>query len=207
MLRFLKLGVNKNNMLLTIAIVLSSPCYSQAVYFKIKAGSNISNIRSGGGSTRAGYRLGFHCGGLALVKLSSRVALQPEISYSTQGRKYSSTFSNSTTILNYINLPVLFQLKLGTGFRLQAGPQIGFLIAAKVKRDGQVYDLDIKRSYRLVDIAYSGGLCYLNQSRIGVDVRWVRSLIPITLGPHEQNNNVFQLGLFYDISKGHNSKQ
>jgi hypothetical protein len=94
----------------------------------------------------------------------------------------------------------MVQLKLTTVFQLQAGPQIGFLIGAKNKYGGNDYDLNIKRSYRLVDIAYSLGLGYLNKSRVGFDVRWIRSLIPITLRGVDLNN-VFQVGLFYQISR------
>jgi hypothetical protein len=188
----------KKKILFAVTIFISSLGYTQNVSFGIKVGSNISNIRITG-TSKTGYRAGFHAGGLAHVKLSRQFALQPELTYSTQGYK-SGGFRNSTTILKYINLPAMVQLKLTTVFQLQAGPQIGFLIGAKNKYGGNVYDLNIKRSYRLVDIAYSLGLGYLNKSRVGFDVRWIRSLIPITLRGVDLNN-VFQVGLFYQISR------
>jgi hypothetical protein len=57
----------------------------------------------------------------------SFLALQPEAVYSSQGAKYTVNGAEHTLSLNYINIPLQIQYMFDNGFRLQTGPQAGFL--------------------------------------------------------------------------------
>lgn len=81
------------------------------------------------------------------------------------------------------------------GLRLQAGPQIGFLVNAKSKYGNS--EVDIKSAYKSTDFSFPIGLSYLTKSGLGFDGRWVPGLNDIQNSGPSTANNVFQFGLFY----------
>ena len=180
----------------TVLILMSYVLLAQHASFGLKAGANFSNIFIKDNSTK--YSTGFHVGGLSHIHLSRKWAMQPELVYSQQGGK--TTFNNveTTTHLNYINIPVLFQRMFGAGFRLEAGPQIGFLINAKDKY-GSI-EKDVKSSFKTVDFSFPIGIGYSTKSGLGFDGRWVPGFSNIWESGVSKANNVFQLGLFYHFA-------
>src|SRR5512143_3993926 len=112
-----------------IALLLLSLCTlvkAQDTHFGIKAGLNISNLKVEDGADY-NAKAGFHIGGLAHVHLSRHFAIQPELTYSTQGGKDGNVKWN----INYLNMPVLFHIMTGTGFRFETGPQVGFAVSSR----------------------------------------------------------------------------
>jgi hypothetical protein len=85
------------------------------------------------------------------------------------------------------------------GFRLEGGPQIGFLLNAKRKSGDVTVDYD---GFKSTAFSIPLGLGYLTSSGVGLDARYVFGLSNINdseNGPTIQSN-VFQLGLFYQLS-------
>src|SRR5215212_1260980 len=120
-------------------------------HFGLKAGFNISSLKVDGGNDYK-PKVGFHAGGLAHIHISTHFAVQPELLYSAQGGEDNN---DSKLSLNYLNLPVLMQYMTGTGFRLQTGPQLGFLLSAKSK-EGHV-EVDVKDDLNTIDVSWSFG--------------------------------------------------
>jgi len=178
-----------------IALVVASSIQAQHASFGIKAGVNIASLKGEDNSTDS--KVGLHAGGLAHIHLSKRWAIQPEVLYSSQGGKQDILNNTQKINLDYINIPVLFQFMFDNGFRLQAGPQVGFLVNAKSKLGSAT--TDIKDAYKTVDFSLPIGLGYLTSSGIGIDGRWVPGLSNISEGSGDVKNNVFQIGLFYQF--------
>lgn len=155
----------------------------------VKAGVNAYNIHNDNG-VKYDSKLGFNIGMLAHIHFNSRFAFQPEIVYSSQGAK----LGNDTYKLDYINIPVMFQYMYDNGFRLQAGPQIGFLTKTNLN--------DISP----IDFAIGLGASYVVPSTgFGVDARYNLGLTNIhKSGTVSSMNRGFQFGLFYIF--GHNSR-
>ena len=120
-------------------------------------------------------------------------AVQPELVYSSQGAKYSNGSNNTTFKLGYINIPVMFQYMFDNGFRLEAGPQLGFLVSAKAN------STDIKDQVKKVDFALGVGVGYIHEpSGFGVDARYNLGLSNINENSSvKSTNRGFQLGVFY----------
>lgn len=116
-------------------------------------------------------KLGFHVGLMGHIHLADPIALQPELVFSTQGSK--------NTNLNYINMPLLFKYMYNNGFRLQVGPQVGFLVGAKSKiNDVQT---DVKENFEGVDLGVTVGISYVNPAtNFGFDVRYNHGLTDIS---------------------------
>ena len=150
----------------------------------IKGGLNFYNIHNDN-STSYDQMTGYHLGLLGHIHHDSQWALQPELLYSAQGAKNHN--------LGYINIPVLIQYMFDNGFRIQAGPQLGFLVSS---------DDDI--DYNPVDFALSVGVSYVVPSTgFGVDLRYNHGLNDINKSSDvKATNRGIQFGLFYLF--GHN---
>jgi len=165
----------------------------------IKGGVNVYNVHNDN-DTEYDSKAGFHFGLLGHIHFDSQFAIQPEILYSAQGYKNGDTKYN----LNYVNVPVLFQYMFDNGFRIQAGPQLGFLISAKSKDNNTT--VDIKDNYKPIDLGASIGASYVVPSTgFGIDARYNIGLSNINkTGTVNSTNRGVQFGVFYIF--GHNSK-
>lgn len=163
----------------------------------LKGGLNVATL-SVSNNSNIDPRISAYLGGLAHIHISKEFAVQPEIFFSGQGAK--STVSNvvNKANLNYIQVPVLLQYLIGTGFRLETGPQVGFLASAKQKA-GDV-TVDVKNSYKKTDLAWVFGAGYLTSTGVGFDARYNLGLSKINNdnGP-KVSNRVFSVGLFYQF--------
>ena len=162
----------------------------------IKGGLNLFDIQSDDNSSndmKAGIQLGL----LGHFHLTETLAFQPEVVFSGQGAKTSSGILDSKLKLDYINVPLLLQYMFDNGFRLQAGPQIGFLIAAK--SDTNENEIDVKSNFKSVDFGLGIGGGYVHPpSGFGVDLRYNFGLSNINENDAvKSTNNGLQLGIFY----------
>ena len=83
------------------------------------------------------------------------------------------------------------------GFRLQAGPQAGFLISAETKNNGT--STDHKDDLKPIDLALSIGASYIYPpTGVGVDARYNMGLSNINENSSvNSTNRGFQVGIFY----------
>ncbi len=169
----------------------------------IKGGVNIYNVHNDN-SINYDPRVGYHFGLLGHIHLNNHFAIQPEIVYSAQGAKYKVESETAKFNLDYINVPVLFQYMFDNGLRLQAGPQVGFLIGAKSKINSNT--TDVKNDLNSIDFAVSIGASYVfPPTGFGIDARYNLGLSNINNnGTVNSTNWGFQFGMFYIF--GHNSK-
>ncbi|MDX5338425.1 MAG: PorT family protein [Cyclobacteriaceae bacterium] len=79
-------------------------------------------------------RVGFHAGVYADLMSESAISIEPGIFYSVKGTQNDDAI-NSRAILNYVDIPVLFRLRVGEGFNVFAGPQFSFLSGSKFEGD------------------------------------------------------------------------
>ena len=167
--------------------------------FGIKGGVNIANLKIDGLGD-GDSRTGFHVGGLAHIHVTPKFAVQPEIMFSTQGRRETIAGNKYETNLSYINIPVLAQYMTGSGFRLQTGPQLGILVDAEAGLD-EGPETDVGDNYKTPDISWVFGVSYLTDSRIGFDARYNLGLSNINdAGTRDIKNRVWQFGVFYQFA-------
>lgn len=175
--------------------IASSTVFSQEVHWGLKAGVNFSNMETNG-ATELNSRMGFHGGGLAHIHMSDHFAIQPEVVYSNQGADIDEL--DSRYKFGYINVPVMFQYMFKNGFRIETGPQAGFLI--KATRDDGNSESDIKDNINSFDFGWSFGLGYITKSRVGIDARYNLGISDLNENPSlKYQNRVFQVGLFYQF--------
>jgi len=171
---------------------------SQSVHFGIKGGMNASSLNYEGNSDMQ-TKIGFNAGVLAHIHTGNEFwAFQPEAYYSSEGAKSKSN-SNVKTDLGYLNVPVLVQYMFNNGFRLEAGPQVGFLMSAKSKVNDN--STDIKNSMQSAVFSIPAGIGYLTSTGLGFDARYNFGISNInkSTGRAKTRSNVFQFDIFYQF--------
>lgn len=108
----------------------------EKVTFGVKAGVNYANVWDEQGEDfEANPRVGFAGGAFLRLPLGKYIGLQPEILISQKGFQGSGTllgtsYSFSRTS-NYVDIPLLVQLKPGERFSILLGPQYSYLTSQK----------------------------------------------------------------------------
>lgn len=199
--RVLKLFYMKWIISAVLAILVThTTVLSQQTHFGLKAGLNAASLNVDPGQN-LDSKLGLHLGGLAHIHISRHFAVQPEVLFSMQGGK-SDGNDDVKLKLNYINVPVLAQYMFKDGFRIQTGPQVGFLVSSKMKINDTEFDVD--DTYNGIDFSWALGAGYLFKSGFGVDARYNFGISDITDdGGSDVKNSVFQLGVFYQFMHKH----
>ena len=163
--------------------------------FGVKGGINVASI---GGNTYTGLggltsKVSFHLGGVVEIPFSDKIAVQPELLYSSQGSSWDFGTGDSNLKLDYINVPVMGKYYIFKGLSAEAGPLVGFLIASNEDDDDRFKKLDvgiaIGASYRLNEniffgLRYNKGIANIN----GEDFNDLKS-----------QNNVFQIFAGYSF--------
>jgi hypothetical protein len=175
---------------------IAAAATAQHANIGVKAGLNIYTIHTNN-NTAYDSKTGLNLGLMAHIHLSRQIAFQPELVYSGQGAKYTIAGITTALKLDYINVPLLLQYMFDNGFRLEAGPQVGFLASAKSETNN--IKTDIKNNLKSVEFGLGFGLGYIHPpSGFGVDARYNLGLSNINENTSlKSTNNGFQLGVFY----------
>ena len=190
--------------LVVIVLAMSQLVFAQGFQFGVKGGANISSINDENlvPDAQTDPRLGYHFGVLGHFHLSKNWGLQPEVVYSTEGAKYSYPTYTGKTQINVINIPVLLQFMTGPGFRIETGPQLGFV--TKANFEDQNGTRDITEQSKTI-VSWALGLGYLTKSGFGIDGRFnlgLTNLYKEDLYPEDvrAKSRVGQIGIFYQFN-------
>lgn len=165
--------------------------------FGAKGGVNFSSI-SNKGYDDTKTRTGFHAGLFANMPISDNFSIQPEVLYSQEGAKvtYNSGKSHNQLNLDYIQVPIMFQVRPVKQFYIEAGPQFGFLVNAKAKGDVAVGNniaanttLDVKDQTKSFNFGLGAGLGYDITENIGIGARYNFGLSDINKNGNTNINN------------------
>lgn len=198
--------------ILAMAIFGFGSVHAQEFKFGPKVGGNLSTLTGDAISDDVEMKFGFHVGAVAEIKFTDKLALQPEVLYSLQGAKTSDTFDEfgflykdeSKVNLSYINVPVMLKFYPVKQFFIQAGPQVGFLVAAKSKDESTITapdntittestTTDIKDQLKTVDFSFNAGLGFDFTENFFIDARYSIGLTNIYDAP-----DVFGFGTEFD---------
>lgn len=180
--------------------LLAGGANAQKAHFGIKGGMNASSLNYSPSNSDLETKIGFNAGLLAHIHTStSHWAVQPEIYFSSEGAK-SKANKDSKLNLDFLNVPVLVQYMFNNGFRIETGPQIGFLLNAKSKTNSG--STDVKANYKKANFSIPLGLGYLTSGGLGFDARYNFGISDInnTNSALKVHSNVFQFGIFYQFS-------
>jgi hypothetical protein len=185
--------------LFVLVLMLSASIIASAQFkFGVKAAANFATTNGEGDE----MKVGFSGGVLGQVKFSERWALQPEVLFNMQGPKGTVNGVDVKTNLAYVAIPVMVQLHVAEGFFVEAGPQLGILVSAKLKASSgsNSASVDVKEGFETVEGALNMGAGYeLQNIPLGFFARSSIGLTSVTkkgYGDPDLRNLSFQLGAF-----------
>jgi len=168
---------------------------AQDFAFGVKGGVNVASV---GGNTYAGItglssfssKISFHVGAVVEIPISEKLAVQPELLYSSQGTKWPVNSSGSNLKLDYVNLPIMVKYYIIEGLSAEAGPLAGFLLSTNSN----------KEDFNSLDIAVGIGASYKIGDNLFVGLRYNKGITNINKDSDfngTNQNNVFQVSAGY----------
>jgi len=209
----------KKIFLLTVSMLLVCCCIEAQISAGLKIGLNFSALKGDGYSSPDQKALmGMTVGGLINYAINEEFSVQPELLYSREGTQWKGTYEQKN-LLNYINIPLLVQYDNPSGFYGHTGPQIGFLLSAKMKYkepdlpgigtvgddqpgSSQFETRDIKGIYSGSNFSWTFGAGYRHESGLGINARYNLGLSNV-LGKHGDgkiHSSVFNIGIVYMLT-------
>jgi hypothetical protein len=193
---------------LVIAVAFSA-AFSQGVSGGIRAGMNVANLSSSVGSVPQGVsvttadtntKVGFQFGAYLKIMTSEKFGIQPELIYSQMGAS-APTGQTGSLNLNYLSIPVLLRFNVTKNFSLQAGPQLGVLLAASQSNGSTT--IDTKDATNATDLGGAFGFG-LDFGKFNVGARYYLGFSNLIKDlpagfDIKQKTNAFQLVLGYQL--------
>ncbi|HUW05102.1 MAG TPA: porin family protein [Williamwhitmania sp.] len=168
-------------------LILVVGANAQNIRFGLKAGLQSANYSGDDAGLDARFAVLF--GGFAQFPMHGNFTFQPEMIFSLQGAKQESLDKNINAW--YLNFPLMFKYNLAKRFNVEAGPQIGFMIGAKL--DGN----KISDQFKTIDFGVNFGVAYRLTSKVDMGLRYCVGVTDVTDNPSNLYNRVLQLSLGY----------
>jgi hypothetical protein len=182
----------------------------------VKGGFNFATLS---GADDAKLRASIHLGGYLNYPISDMLSFQPELLYSSVGAKFSESGSEpdgfggtaeydakQTVKLNYLSIPLMFRYNVGS-VNLEAGPQLAFFMAGKVKtkvewsymgESGSETETEDADGVNSLDLGLNIGV-NKDFDKLNVGLRYSLGLTNINDGDDKVTNNVLQLSASYKL--------
>ncbi len=218
----------KKQTLLILMLMCSYAAFSQLT-LGVRGGINYANFTGsevkewGFANVNPTAQIKFHLGGYLDYVLTDQISIQPGIFYSAKGPKYDGTtevydFNTGESMmasivykkrLGYIDIPILVHFHINESFSVFAGPQVSFLVSAKVKNEAttEVLDMlgleeneDVKDSYRGVDLGLPIGVAYDFGNGFNLQLNYDIGLIKIAKGYDYDGGNGDNK--YFDVKNG-----
>lgn len=198
----------KKLLLSSFVMVLAVYSYGQGISGGVKAGMNFANQKftSQGVSLDTKAKPGIHGGVFVVAMINEKFGVQPEALFSVQGSRWDFSGDDSKFKFNYITVPVLLRYNITEMISIHAGPQIGFLMSAKLEdEDGD--EEDIKDDIKGTDFGAATGAEVILPMGLGFGARYVIGFTNnaednADLDDVEIKNRAFQLYAFYRLFGG-----
>ena len=155
---------------------------AQTFHLGLEGGANFASaLGTDVGSVKSSM-LGFVGGGFLELNFGNSFAIQPEVLYEQKGGQDSS--GNQAVHLDYVEVPILFKLSLGTpGINpaVFVGPAFNFNVLAQFTQSGNTSDITDANSS---DIGLVGGV------EVALDKFFVSGRYELGLDNVSQNRNI-----------------
>jgi len=170
--------------------------YSQDARWGIRGGINGASEITGKGET--GTRLGIHVGAIMEKAISRGTDIQLGFLYSMQGATTEIGSTTYTDMLDYINIPLIFKFYVNKNrrFSIDAGPQVGYMISAKLSYGSSTKNVYNNKNLQKIDASIGLGISYKFNNNLDLIIRGTGGLTKI-FENLEHKNSVVQIGVGY----------
>jgi hypothetical protein len=163
----------KRIILLTCCAMLFTAGFAQV---GVKMGVGVANVpyKDFDHKARSSFNIGFYF----QQPLSKKIAVQPELIYTLKGYtapifQFADTSQVKMSVLyQYLNLPVMILFDVSNKFRLEAGPELGYLMRASG------YSSNAFSSEKF-DLGLAAGAMFKLSDRLSLDLRYTHGMLKI----------------------------
>ena len=183
----------KNLCFLILLCLTCTLTQAQKIIPGFKGGLNFTNVTNIPGDNRISGHLGL----FLHTSIAKDWAFQPELLFSGQGERFWWSDARHTWALNYITIPLMFQFYPVRKFYLEAGPQLGIMVAAHDKGPNG-YSVSIMDNVHKTDATLNLGMGYYFNRTTGVYFRYgigLSDITPSDVDHYTYSNRVLQLGM------------
>jgi hypothetical protein len=178
--------MRKITLLLALAILASTALLAQSSTRKfswgLKSGVNVSRIATNDASYEdLGNRAGFIGGAFFIFREHKKIAIQPEVFYSSLGATYNRLGRQNVLRLNYVSFPILARYQLNRRFVALAGPQFDVIAMATRIQQTEPLNDNVSENYRENNFSAAVGIEYWPLRRIAIAARYVHGLNNISM--------------------------
>jgi len=152
-------------------VLFSNVLFAQGFELGIKGGADVQKIS--GVSFKEEFAYGYHLGAYTEIKLSKTFSIQPELYYSAATMNKGNSFDTLYTSIDpkkikfgYMNIPILFNIKLSDKVKLQVGPRYGILSNTNLS-----IKANAEKALKMGDFSFVSGI-QLQYSKIRVYARY-----------------------------------
>lgn len=142
--------------------------------YSLRAGFNLSSLKTENKSDYEKLKPGFHIGGAVAFPITEYISVEPGLLFSTKGESYKYSGINSSINLNYLEIPINGVYKVDIGGKdvlINAGPYLGISLGGKQrmsnegdieknKLEPETIDYGLNAGASLLIDSYSIGLNY-----------------------------------------------
>ncbi len=192
--------------ILTICIAITGNALYAQSGFGAKAGANFSKLQFSSKNYSTKSVVGVHAGLFYKIGIGEKAGIQPEINFSTEGNKWSTTTTTGKVYESQVRVPIVFQYSVFKGIYVEAGPQYSLLVSIKQSKNGGDKE-DIREFYKLGNFGYAFGAGFRfpgNLSGLRAGLRYNGDFSKINsepVGGGELKNSVVQVSVMYSFSK------
>lgn len=197
-----------------LVFIISAATYAQSVSIGPKVGISRSTITVDGNSniTTGDSSVGFHAGLFAHFSFLG-FFVQPEAIFTSTSGEIRINEPGNTQVqavqeltYNKVDIPIMLGAKVGTIFRVNAGPSFSILLDKDARSEGTVQE--IRQDFNRATVGYQIGVG-LDINRLMFDLRYENNLSPlgneISIAGEDFNtdmrNNLYILSLGYKLFK------
>jgi hypothetical protein len=178
----------KKILLFFIAFLIFNSLIAQRFNGSVFAGISANQVD---GDTQGGYKKPGFVGGVTVeTALSEILGAKIELYYIGKGAKQQiDGVEEFNTSLHYVEMPFLLCLKPIAKGEIDFGPAVSYLISSKLKNYGEIVD---GATYDIHNFDFSAmlSIIYFISDKIGVNVKFNYSIVPIKNDPNWFNNNI-----------------
>lgn len=151
--------------------------YGQSFQWGIKGGGNLTTFMGSKTSTYSSWstQAGWNAGVFTNFMLGNHFSISPEVLYTREGAKITTTTSennvnvnsNSHLNLDYISVPVMAKYRFTGGLFIETGPEINFNVSSSKWQNQSVKDIT-----NAAEFAWGLGVGYQSPIGLGIGLRY-----------------------------------
>ena len=192
--------MKKSFIILTIFLFVSTCLQAQSFHIGFKGGANLHKID--GIPFRDKFTFGYQIGAYTSIGITSKIGIQPEVLFSSVNADTATQFSTvygfkqiDKVKLNYLDIPVLLNIKAAPFLTIQAGPQFSVLLDKNTSllKNGET-------AFKTGNVSAVAGLQF-NFTKIKIYARYLAGLRNLNnvANSNEWKNRNIQVGVGFQI--------